>query len=98
MIEIRKTQSFLKFFDELRDRRAKVKISGRIDRLGFGNEGDVGSVGEGISELRIHEGAGYRVYYKRHGDLFIVLLCGGGKSSQERDIRLAKMLAKELGL
>jgi putative addiction module killer protein len=98
VIEIQKTETFLKFLADLRDRRGRVKISGRIDRLGFGHEGDVGSVGEGISELRIHEGAGYRVYYKRHGDLFIVLLCGGDKSSQERDIKLAKMLAKELEL
>jgi putative addiction module killer protein len=98
MIEVRKTETFLKFFDGLRDRRAKVKISGRIDRLGFGHEGDVGAVGEGISELRIHEGAGYRVYYKRHGDLLIVLLCGGGKGSQDWDIKLAKKLAKELEL
>ena len=98
MIEIRETEAFLKFISELRDRRAKAKIAGRVDRLAFGHEGDVGPVGDGISELRIHEGAGYRVYYKRHGDVFIVLLCGGDKGSQERDIKLAKKMAKEMGL
>ena len=96
MIEIRKTESFLKFMAGLRDRQAKTKIAGRIDRLSFGHEGDVAPVGEGISELRIHFGAGYRVYFKRHGDIFIILLCGGDKSSQDRDIKQAKLLAKEL--
>jgi putative addiction module killer protein len=98
LIEIRKTETFLKFFEELRDRKATRLISSRIDRLSFGHEGDVAPVGEGISELRIHFGRGFRIYFKRHGDVFIILLCGGDKSSQDRDIKLAKRLAKELDL
>jgi putative addiction module killer protein len=98
MIEIRKTEYFLLFMSELRDRVAKKHITSRIDRMSFGHEGDVAPVGEGISELRIHVGPGYRVYFKRHGDIFIVLLCGGDKGSQNSDIKLAKRLAKELDL
>lgn len=98
MIELRKTETFLEFMEELRDRRAKTKIAGRVDRLAFGNEGDVVPIGEGISELRIHFGPGYRVYFKRRGNVLIVILCGGDKSSQDRDINLAKKLAKELEL
>lgn len=98
MIKIIKTEQFEKFFGGLRDRVTRTKIAGRIDRLGFGHEGDVAPVGEGISEMRIHHGPGYRVYFKRHGDVFIVLLCGGDKDSQQRDIQLAKQLAKELVL
>jgi putative addiction module killer protein len=98
LIEIRKTETFLKFFEELRDRKATRLISSRIDRLSFGHEGDVAPVGEGIRELRIHFGRGFRIYFKRHGDVFIILLCGGDKSSQDRDIKLAKRLAKELDL
>lgn len=98
MLEIRKTGNFLKFMEGLRDRRAKTKIAGRVDRLAFGHEGDVVPVGEGVSELRIHFGPGYRVYFKRHGNLFVFILCGSDKSTQDRDIKLAKQLAKELGL
>jgi putative addiction module killer protein len=98
MIELRKTENFLEFMDDLRDHRAKTKIAGRVDRLAFGHEGDVAPVGEGISELRIHFGPGYRVYFKRRGDVLIVILCGGDKSSQDRDIKLAKQLVKELEL
>jgi putative addiction module killer protein len=98
MIEVRKSEHFSQFMDELRDRVAKKHITSRIDRLSFGHEGDVAPVGEGISELRIHLGPGYRVYFKRHGDLFVLLLCGGDKSSQDRDIKLAKRLAEELDL
>ena len=98
MIEIRKSEEFLDFIIRLRDRMARRHITSRIDRLSFGHEGDAAPVGEGISELRIHVGPGYRVYFKRHGDIFIVLLCGGDKGSQVRDIRLAKRLAKELDL
>jgi putative addiction module killer protein len=96
MIEIRNSEHFLRFMAELRDRIAKKHITSRIDRMSFGHEGDVAPVGDGISELRIHIGPGYRVYFKRNGDVFIVLLCGGDKSSQDRDIKLAKRLAKEL--
>ena len=98
MIEIRKTENFLQFMAELRDHIAKKHITSRIDRMSFGHEGDVAPVGDGIIELRIHIGPGYRVYFKRHGDLFIILLCGGDKGSQDRDIKLAKRLAKELEL
>jgi putative addiction module killer protein len=98
MIEIRKTENFSQFMAELRDHVAKRQITSRIDRLSFGHEGDVAPVGEGISELRIHVGPGYRVYFKRHGDVFIVLLCGGDKGSQDRDIKRAKRLAEELDL
>ncbi len=98
MIEIRKTENFLKFMTGLRDRKARQQITTRVDRLSFGHEGDVAPVGEGISELRIHYGPGFRIYFKRHGELFIILLCGGDKSSQDRDIKLAKRLAKDLQL
>lgn len=96
MFEIRTTENFLKFMDGLRDRIARKHITSRIDRMSFGHEGDVAPVGEGISELRIHVGPGYRVYFKRQGVDFVVLLCGGDKSSQDRDIKLAKRLAEEL--
>jgi putative addiction module killer protein len=80
----------------LRDPRAKAKIAGRIDRLAFGNPGDVESVGEGVSELRIHSDPGYRVYFVRRGRTLIVLLCGGDKTTQTHDIKTAKMLAANL--
>ena len=80
----------------LRDRRARAKIAARIDRLAFGNPGDVEPVGEGVSELRIHSGPGYRVYFAQRGETLIVLLCGGDKLTQSRDIKAAKMLAANL--
>ena len=81
----------------LDDATAKAKISARVRRLAFGNPGDVKPVGEGLSELRIHYGPGYRVYFTRRGEMLIVLLCGGGnKRTQRRDIETAKALAKEL--
>ena len=80
----------------LRDDRARAKIAVRIQRLAFGNPGDVKPVGEGISELRIPHGPGYRVYFMRRGNLFILLLCGGDKTTQNRDIAVAKKLAKEI--
>ncbi|MDE2445896.1 MAG: type II toxin-antitoxin system RelE/ParE family toxin [Alphaproteobacteria bacterium] len=98
MLELRKTENFLAFMAGLRDQRAKIKIAARIDRLAFGHNGDVTPVGEGVSELRIHFGPGYRVYFKRRGTELIVILCGGDKSSQDRDIKLAKQLAKDLEL
>ncbi len=94
MIEIRTMQSFDDFIGDLRDNLAKAKISARIKRLGIGNAGDVAPVGEGVSELRIHYGPGYRVYFQQRGTVLIIILCGGDKSSQERDIRRAKELAK----
>ncbi len=76
--------------------RAKAKIIQRIDRLELGNPGDVAPVGEGVSEMRIHYGPGYRVYIKQRGEEIVVLLCGGDKSTQDTDIALAKKLAREL--
>ncbi len=78
----------------LRDARAKAKIAARIKRIADGNFGDVVSVGEGVSELRIHYGPGYRVYFTRRGEMLILLLCGGDKSTQVAHITAAKALAK----
>jgi putative addiction module killer protein len=80
----------------LRDRRARARITARIDRLAAGNPGDVRSIGVGLSELRIDHGPGYRVYYKQQGQVLIVLLCGGDKGSQKRDIAKAKEFAERL--
>lgn len=96
MIEIRETSTFIDFIEDLRDDRARAKISARIERLAVGNAGDVAPVGEGISEMRIHDGPGYRVYFVKRGERVIVLLCGGDKSTQEKDIKAAKLLAKNL--
>ncbi|WP_299555941.1 type II toxin-antitoxin system RelE/ParE family toxin [uncultured Tateyamaria sp.] len=96
MIEIRKTDDFNRWFTRLKDKRAKAKIALRIDRLSLGNPGDVEPVGEGVSEMRIHEGKGYRVYFISRGDVLVILLCGGDKKTQTRDIRHAKDLAKHL--
>jgi putative addiction module killer protein len=81
------------WLSRLRDQRAKAKIVARIDRLALGNPGDVKPVGQGVSELRIDHGPGYRVYFVRRGRLLIVLLCGGEKSSQSKDIKQALSLA-----
>ncbi len=96
MTEIRKTDVFAKWLDGLRDVRARARVLVRIERLAAGNPGDVRPVGEGISELRIDYGAGYRVYYKRHGRKVLILLAGGDKSSQSRDIKKAQRLAQDL--
>ncbi len=96
MIEIRETSTFVDFVEGLRDDRARAKISARVERLAVGNAGDVAPVGEGISEMRIHYGLGYCVYFVRQGERVIVLLCGGDKSTQEKDIKAAKLLAKNL--
>ena len=96
MIEIRRTQAYDDFIAGLRDRQARVKINARIFRLENGNPGDVAPVGDGISELRVHYGPGYRVYYKQRGDVLIILLCGGDKTSQSKDIAHAKQLAQDL--
>jgi len=96
MIDVRQTPVFSKWMTGLRDRRARAKIAARIDRLGFGNQGDVAPVGEGVSELRIHYGPVYRVYFVRRGPVLIVLLCGGDKSPQARDIKAAKTPAAQL--
>ena len=96
MIEIRKTEVYAKWIDGLRDIRARARILVRIERLAGGNPGDVRPVGEGVSELRVDYGAGYRVYFKRQGNELIVLLAGGDKGSQSKDIRKALELAQNL--
>jgi putative addiction module killer protein len=94
-MEIKQTQTFANWESKLRDRRARTIIAARVFRLAEGLAGDTSSVGDGVSELRIHFGPGYRIYFQRRGDTIIVLLCGGDKSSQERDIAAAKRLARE---
>lgn len=95
MIELKQTETFLRWRTRLRDQRARALIASRLDRLAFGNAGDVRPVGEGISELRIDYGPGYRVYFQPRGDTIAILLCGGDKRTQDRDIKAAKRLAKE---
>ena len=94
LLEIVEDRRFAKWLASLRDSQAKAKIAGRIQRLAHGLAGDVEPVGEGVSELRIHVGPGYRVYFLMHGGNLIILLCGGDKSSQARDIKAAKALAQ----
>ena len=96
MIEIRKTDVFARWLDDLLDLRARARIQARIERLASGNPGDVKPAGEGVSELRIDYGPGYRVYFKRRGQRLIILLAGGDKSSQARDIKRAQRLARDL--
>ncbi len=95
MLELRQTETFRKWRTQLRGDRARALIASRLDRLAYGHAGDTASVGNGISELRIHFGPGYRIYFRRRGETVIVLLCGGDKSTQARDIKTAKRLAKE---
>ena len=96
MIEIRKTETFAKWIDGLSDIRARARILLRIERLGTGNPGDVKPVGKSVSEMRIDYGPGYRVYYKKTGQKIVVLLPGGDKRTQSKDIKTAQRLAKEL--
>jgi putative addiction module killer protein len=96
MIEVRQTEVFENWFKSLKDRRVKARVQARIDRMELGNFGDVAPVGEGVSELRIHYGLGYRVYFVQRGSVIVVLLCGGNKSAQELDIKKAKVIAKQL--
>jgi putative addiction module killer protein len=96
MIEFKQTAQFRKWFGRLRDPKAVGAIVSRLDRLAYGHAGDVAPVGQGVSELRIHYGPGYRVYFQQRGDTIILLLCGGSKSSQARDIKRAQQLATEL--
>ncbi|MCK3657256.1 hypothetical protein A4G18_00600 [Pasteurellaceae bacterium Pebbles2] len=98
MVQIKSTTVFSRWLDGLRDLRARSKIQARIKRLQFGNFGDVKPVGSGISELRITEGKGYRIYLKNQNGIIVILLCGGDKSTQDDDIKQAKVLAKELGV
>jgi putative addiction module killer protein len=96
MKEVLKTEAFAKWIDQMQDVRARARILVRIERLTAGNPGDVKPVGEGVSELRIDYGSGYRVYYKEKGRRLIILLAGGDKHSQARDIKTALRLAKNL--
>jgi len=96
MIEIRKTEYFAKWIDSLQDIRARARIQARIERLAIGNPGNVKPVGEGVSEMRIDHGPGYRVYFIQHERSVIILLAGGDKSTQARDIKTALRLARNL--
>jgi putative addiction module killer protein len=96
MIEIRETDEFKKWIRSLRDSIAKAKIASRIQRLKYGNPGDVKPVGEGVSEMRIDHGPGYRVYFVNRGNTIVVILCGGDKTTQQSDIDRALRLADEL--
>lgn len=95
MIELIRSATFDRWLSGLRDRRAVARVAARLDRLAAGHHGDAEPVGNGVSELRINYGPGYRVYYLQRGPVLVVLLCGGDKSSQSRDIQQAKVLAAE---
>lgn len=96
MVEIRQTATYAEWFAGLRDRRARSRIDARIRRLSLGNLGDVKPVGEGVSELRINYGPGYRVYLVQRGQTLVILLAGGDKSTQSTDIKTALDLARNL--
>ncbi len=97
MAEIRQTSEFKEWLLSLRDAKAKARIAARIARAENGNLGDSKPVGEGVSEMRIDYGPGYRVYYRQRGNVLVILLCGGDKSTQRSDIRRAHELAKREG-
>ncbi len=96
MKEVVQTEVFRRWQNSIKDRRVNTLIATRLFRLSQGLAGDVKPVGEGISELRIQYGPGYRLYYQQRGDILIILLCGGDKSSQKKDIEMAKILARSL--
>lgn len=96
MIEVRKTDSFIQWLDGLGDIKARARVQVRIERLAAGIPGDVQPVGEGVSELRVDFGPGYRVYYKKRGQELIILLAGGDKSSQAKDIKTALQIVRNL--
>jgi putative addiction module killer protein len=95
MVEIITSGTFDKWLRGLKDTRATARVLARIDRLRFGNAGDVRPVGAGVSEMRIDYGPGYRVYFIQRGEQIVVLLCGGDKSTQAEDIKTAKSIAPE---
>jgi putative addiction module killer protein len=96
MIQIQQTEAYAKWFSGLLDRVARARIDIRIRRLSLGNAGDAKPVGNGVSELRVDHGPGSRIYFIQRGEVVIVLLAGGNKSSQDKDIRNAKALANDL--
>jgi putative addiction module killer protein len=96
VIEVRQTDVFADWFADLRDREARARITVRIRRLSLGNPGDVKPVGGGVSEMRIDYGPGYRIYFIWRGNMVAVLLCGGDKRTQDRDITRARELAREI--
>jgi len=96
MIEIRQTDVFTRWFSKLKDRQARARVLVRIRRLSLGNPGDVRSAGEGVSEMRIDYGPGYRVYFVGRGEHLVILLAGGDKRTQDRDVRTARKLARAL--
>ena len=98
MLELQQTETFRLWRQRLRDEQARAIIAARLYRLAHGLAGDVQAVGEGVSELRIHHGPGYRVYYKQHGSTLVILLCGGTKTSQHKDIAKARELARNWSL
>jgi probable addiction module antidote protein/putative addiction module killer protein len=96
MLEIRQTEVYSQWFNSLHDRQARARIDVRIRRLSLGNPGDVKPVGEGVSELRIDYGPGYRVYFVQHGQTLVILLAGGDKRTQDKDVKTAQELARKL--
>jgi len=96
MYELRKTETYARWLDGLRDIHARARVQARIERLATGNPGDVKPVGEGVSEMRIDYGPGYRVYYTMRGRTVVFLLAGGGKHTQAADIKTALRLARNL--
>jgi putative addiction module killer protein len=94
VLEIRQTEVYARWFSSLRDRMARARIDSRIRRLSLGNPGDVKPVGEGVSEMRIDYGPGYRVYFAQRGQTLVILLAGGDKRTQDRDISTALKLAR----
>jgi len=96
MLEVRRTTEFADWLTGLQDVQARARIAKRIDRIAQGNWGDVKPVGDGVSEIRFAFGPGYRLYYTRRGTVVVILLCGGDKGSQIRDIEKAKTMAKEI--
>jgi putative addiction module killer protein len=95
MLELKETTLFRKWRTKLKDERTRALIASRLDRLAYGHAGDVGPVGEGVSELRIHHGPGYRIYFHQRGNAVVILLCGGNKSTQTKDIKTARRLVDE---
>ena len=96
MLEVRQTDVYVRWFEKLRDRQARARVDARIRRLSLGNAGDIKAVGDGVLELRIDYGPGYRVYFVHRGQSIVILLAGGDRRTQDRDIRIARALAEEL--